>query len=72
MKKEYNYYVNIIKPLEKKYNRVSLLYSIFKFKFLKDKKTTYNKFLITYYTMLFNNMTYTKKLEREFKNSHIK
>jgi len=67
MRNEYNYYINVIKPIEKKYNRVCFLYSIFKFSFLKEKKNIYNKMLINYYKMLQKNITYTKKLEDQLK-----
>ena len=55
MKKEYKYYINIIKPIEKKYTNLCILYTIFKFNFIKNKIDFYNKILINYYLMLQNN-----------------
>lgn len=70
MNKEYKYYNSIIKPIEKKYNIVCILYSIFQFKWLKEKKKTYNNLLIHYYRMLQKNNRYTENLEKQIKNSH--
>ena len=67
MDNEYKYYISIIKPLEKKYNRICIFYSIFKFKWLKDQKRFYNNLLINYYSMLQKNNTYVKKLEKQMK-----
>lgn len=69
MKNEYNYYLKVIKPLEKKYNRVSFLYSLFKFKYLKNKRSMYNRLLTIYYKMLYDNTNYSKKLAKQLKNS---
>lgn len=67
MEHEYNFYVKVIKPLEKKYNRLCFLHSIFKFKFLKDKMKTYNNYLIIYYIMINKDDNYLKKLEKQLK-----
>jgi len=67
MKNEYNFYVKVIKPLEKKYNKLCILYSIFKFKFLKEKLKTYNNHLIIYYIMITKNENYLKNLENHLK-----
>ena len=68
MKKEYNYYITIIKPIEKKYNRMCVLYSIFGLNVLKEKKNFYNTLLLKYYQMLQNDKLYTKKLEEMLTN----
>jgi len=70
MRNEYKYYISIIKPIEKKYNRICIFYSIFKFKWLENKKKTYNNLLINYYKMLQKNNKYTENLEKQLKNSH--
>ena len=70
MKNEYKYYFSIIKPIEKKYNRICILCSIFKFKWLEEKRKTYNSLLINYYRMLQKNNKYTENLEKQIKNSH--
>ena len=70
MDNEYKYYISIIKPIEKKYNRICIFYSIFKFKWLEEKKRVYDNLLINYYVMLQKNDKYTEKLEKQIKNSH--
>jgi len=65
MKKEYDYYIKMVKPIEKRKNRICFLYSIFKFKFLKEKKSFYNRLLINYYKMVQNDVNYFKNLEKE-------
>lgn len=60
MKNPYDYYIEKIKPIEKKYSRICILYAIFKLPCLKNKKTFYNNILINYYKMLQDN---TKDLE---------
>ena len=67
MNNEYNYYIRIIRPIEKKYNFYSFLYAIFKFNNLKKKKKIYNKLLICYYRMLQKNINYSKCLEKEIR-----
>ena len=52
MKSNYEYYKKNIKPLEKKYTRMCILYSIFKFKYFKNKMNFYNIILINYYRTL--------------------
>lgn len=71
MENEYNYYLKIIKPIEKKYNRLCILYSIFHFKYFKNKKKLYNLLLIKYYRLLQENTNYANKLEEKLnkKNS---
>lgn len=66
MRNEYNYYIRIIKPIEKKYNRMCILYSIFKLKWFEEKKKKYNIILINYYKMLQNDTNYTSNLENSF------
>ncbi len=53
--KKYDEYQELIKPIEKKYNRLLLLYSHFKWKFLKKKIDNYNKILNSYYQYLLQN-----------------
>lgn len=66
MKNEYNYYINIIKPIEKKYTRLCIFYSIIKLKSIKNKINFYNKILINYYKMLQHN-NYLKSFEKYIK-----
>lgn len=49
MKKEYDYYINVIKPIEKKYTRMCILYNIFKLNYFKQQRNLYNIILINYY-----------------------
>lgn len=65
MNNEYNYYIRIIKPIEKRYNFYCILYSIFKFNWLYKKKTFYNKLLVYYYRMLQKNIKYSNNLVKE-------
>ena len=67
MKKEYLYYIKIIKPIEKKYTKMCILYSIFKFKVFKNKMNFYNKILINYYKKLQNNYKNLEKMEKYIK-----
>lgn len=66
MKSEYYYYVKIIKPIEKKYNRLCILYSFFKLEIFKNKRDFYNRFLINYYKMLQDNQSFLNELEEHF------
>lgn len=68
MKNVYNYYIKIIKPIEKKYTRMCTLYSIFRWKYFKNKIIFYNKILINYYKILQNNNNYQKELEKHIKD----
>jgi len=52
MNEEYKYYVKVIKPIEKKYTKMCILYNVFKFNFIKNKRDFYNNILINYYKML--------------------
>lgn len=65
MRNEYNYYVTIIKPIEKKYDRMCILYSIFRLNCFYERKNFYNKLLINYYKMLQTDKEYAKKLENQ-------
>ena len=65
MKNEYNYYIRIIKPIENKYNRMCVLYSIFGLNTFKEKKNFYNTLLLEYYKMLQDDENYAKKLEEK-------
>lgn len=67
MKYEY-YYIKKIKPIEKKYTRLCILYSIFKFNFIKVKINYYNKILISYYKDLKNNNKNLNAMEKYFNN----
>ena len=59
---KYVEYQQIIKPIEKKYNRLLLLYSYFKFPFFKRKLDYYNKILINYYKYLLENEDIPKEM----------
>ena len=63
MDSKYNYYIRIIKPIEKKYNRMCILYSFFKLNIFKEKKKFYNTILLKYYKLLQNDANYVKELE---------
>lgn len=65
MRNEYDYYISIIKPIEKKYNRHCILYSIFKFKYFYTMQNFYNKILISYYKRIQNNEERLNNLQRE-------
>lgn len=67
MSKEYKYYLDTIKPIEKKYNQLCIIYSFFKFKWLKKKIDYYNSLLVLYYKMIKDTPEYLKNLEKEFK-----
>lgn len=67
MSKEYKYYLDTIKPIEKKYNQLCIIYSFFKFKWLKKKIDHYNSLLVLYYKMIKDTPEYLKNLEKEFK-----
>lgn len=69
MNNEYNYYLSIIKPIEKKYNRICYWYSIFKTKNLQRKKQHYNNILTIYYIMLQKNEYICDCLEKYFSKS---
>ena len=51
----YQYYLKNIKPIEKKYSRICYLSSLFKIKYLENKKAYYNTFLSNYYKNLHDN-----------------
>ena len=56
MNEDYKYYKKVIKPIEKKYKKIFILYSIFKLNYFNNKKEFYNNILICYYrTLLINN-----------------
>ena len=59
---KYVEYQQIIKPIEKKYNRLLLLYSYFKFSFFKRRLDYYNKILINYYKYLLENEDIPKEI----------
>jgi len=64
MKQAYKYYINIIKPIEKKYTKMCILYSIFKWNFFKKQMNLYNNILINYYRMLQDNVDILEDLDR--------
>ena len=64
----YEFYIKKIKPIEKKYTRLCILYSLFKFKCYKKERDFYNKLLITYYKYLKNNPNHLKVLASKFNN----
>ncbi len=62
--KELLFYLQIIKPIEEKYNRLNRLYYFFKFNFLKRKMNYYNSLLNYYYGNILNdNQTLDKILK---------
>lgn len=71
MNNEYNYYVKTIKPLEKKYNFFSYLYSIMPLNIFKKKMHYYDLIVTMYYKTLKDYPEYAKKIGETFKkNSH--
>lgn len=64
MNEDYKYYIEYIKPIEKKYAKMCILYSKFKLKHFKRKSDFYNKILIWYYRTLIT----TNKLDKLFDN----
>lgn len=67
MNNEYKFYIKVIKPLEKKYNKLSILCCVFKFKFLKEKLQSYNNQLLIYYMMINKNHNYLRNLAKQLK-----
>lgn len=63
MNEEYDYYKKTIKPLEKKYNKFSFLYSMLHFNIFKIEMNYYDLLLTMYYKKLTENFTYYKKIE---------
>ncbi len=61
--KNVEYYLKVIKPLEKKYTKMCIFYSLFKFKYFEKKKNFYNKILNYYYLMLTKNPHILKDIE---------
>ena len=67
MKDDYKYYIEIIKPIEKKYINTCKLLNFFNFNFLRKKKLIfYYKILISYYKTLHNNPKAIHNLEKKF------
>lgn len=66
MKNIYDYYIKIIKPIEKKYTRMCILYSFTGFSYYKKKMVFYNKILINYYKIIKKNDKYIQELEKYF------
>ncbi len=66
MKSTYAYYVKIIKPIEKKYNRMCTLYQIFKLDCFLVKRNMYNKIIVNYYKMLLKDKKALKEIENYF------
>ena len=64
---KYDDYQKIIEPVEKKYNRLLLLYSHFKCPFIKRKLDSYNNILQKYYQYLLKNENVQKELFKYFK-----
>lgn len=52
MKLDCNYYKKYIKPIEKKYTLMCILYNKFKLKYFKDKMNLYNEILINHYQII--------------------
>ena len=67
MKKEYEFYIKNIKPLEKKYYKFCILYSIFKLEYFYHKKKFYNKLLVHYYKTIKNNKINVNNFEESIK-----
>lgn len=67
MKNEYEYYITVIKPIEKKYTKLCTLYSVFKFKTIYSKMNFYNKILVNYYEKLQNNNSALQELIKHMK-----
>ncbi len=63
--KKYNEYQEIIKPIEIKYNRLLILYSHFKWKFLKKRIDNYNRILNSYYQYLLQNKDLSDQLFKD-------
>jgi len=59
--------MEVIKPLEKKYTNMCILYSIFKLKCFEKKRNLYNKQLISYYRLLQKDARALKQLEKLIK-----
>ena len=66
MNNSYEFYINYIKPIEKKYNLMAKLYSFFKFPIFKKRKLFYNSILIYYYKYIQNNSQEFKELEKYY------
>ena len=64
---KYEEYQKIIKPIEKKYNRLLLLYSHFKWNFLKNRIDSYEKILYNYYHYLLKNKDLPDELFKNLK-----
>ena len=64
MKNELKYYLENIKPIEKKYNRYCILYSFLKIPYFYYKKVFYNDLLIKYYKSIQNNKEFFDILEK--------
>ena len=64
--KDIMFYLQIIKPIEKKYNQLSRLYNFFRLKFIKRKMNYYNSLLNYYYSNVMNNKKTLKKLLNYF------
>jgi hypothetical protein len=63
MKKDYEYYIKVIKPIEKKYTRLCILNKFIKSKKINNSINYYNKLLRLYYHSIKNN----KNIIKEFK-----
>ena len=68
MKNAYEYYRDIIKPIEKKYMRMCTLYSIFKYNYFRIKRDKYNNILKYYYKSLLNNKNSLNEIQKYFEN----
>ena len=66
MNNSYEFYINYIKPIEKKYNLMAKLYSFFKFPIFNKRKLFYNSILIYYYKYIQNNSQEFKELEKYY------
>lgn len=66
MNDTYKFYIENIKPLEKKYTRMCILYSLFKLKYFENKKNLYNSILIYYYQTLLDNPQKLNDITKHF------
>lgn len=72
MNSMYNYYIKNIKPLEKRYNRFSFLYSLIPLNFFKLKKDYYNLIVLMYYKNLKDNPNYIKNFVNALEKNNQK
>lgn len=67
MNNDYEFYIKIIKPLEKKYNQMCTLYSLFKLEKFRTKRNQYNNLLNYYYKNFLYDKRFINNLNKFFK-----